>query len=119
MSIKVGDVFWCIAPDTEAEGYGDHKPRKPWRGMITEICTPHFAISHYAENGNVDDDTNATAYVLATALFEKEEDAKKVYDNACRMHLCDMLTDVLKFMAEAGIYDLTLSEEIQATIEAL
>ena len=118
--IRKGMLFWSIAPDTESEGYGDTKPRKPWLGYVLDDwnggCVRLCRINEVTSV--VDDDANATAYVLPEKLYYQDDkaDAEKAYRAACEMYLAQMLKEVLDFMEESGIRDSKLEDEISLAI---
>ena len=119
--MKKGDLFWSIAPDSESQGYGDEKPRKPWRGMIMEDPgRGSVKISYVSEEtGLPDDDSNATAYVIPEYLYLTGEDATMAYKKMCKVYLRYMFVDLLKFMAEIGYHDLKLEQDIEWHIDEL
>jgi len=85
--IVLGNVYWCIRPSLESEGYGDDAPRRPWRGMLTK---PNY-LSMVDENGlNPDDDTNATSLVEPENLFLSRDSARAAYVRAMIVHLVGM-----------------------------
>ena len=112
--MKKGDLFWSIAPDSESQGYGDEKPRKPWLGMVmVDPGRGSVKISQVSkETGIPDDDSNATAYVMPEHLYKNEEDAGLAYKEACKSYLRMMLIEVSNFLQESGIRDDRLADEV-------
>lgn len=65
-NLKNGDVFWCIRPNMESEGYGSCPPVRPWQGKLRirhEVRTTYELSRFNEETGEVDDDSNATAII--------------------------------------------------------
>jgi hypothetical protein len=80
MKPSVGLFGWVIAPSVEAANYEDNEPRQPWPVVVAEILDDKLIKVHYrSENGNIDDDTNATAYVNPEEFYQEFAVAKDAY----------------------------------------
>lgn len=67
----LGQLGWTIEPNSEAAGYGDDKPRKPWRVKVVQVLDRGFVkvCCYNDDTEEVDDDTNASAFIESSKFF--------------------------------------------------
>lgn len=84
-SIQPGAIYWTIEPSMESRSHGDTEPRPPYRVKVMDDHTQRITLRCCAvdDNGNPDEDSNATAYCKPESLCEDYADALRVYCAAC------------------------------------
>ncbi len=88
MQATPGAKYWSIKASMESENYDDTAPRRPWQGVLRNNGR-YLSLSHFcAENGHIDDDSNATALVRECDLFATEAEAWVAY-RAAAAHQAD------------------------------
>ena len=99
--LTLGQTGWCIEPDIEAEGYGDGEPRKPWFGTVTKIMENKnfpersgYRLSYTSTTGEIDEDSNATAYIKETEIYPSNELAVTAYKKAMRSYIDGLIDTV-------------------------
>ena len=105
--VKLGDVFWCILPSIESEGYGEQTPREPWRGQIVSASGGYnalFKLAYLGKDGEPDLDSNATSYCRVKDLFCSKQDAVKAYKEAMQKHIEGMEEELAKQKEELRLY---------------
>lgn len=70
-----GGVYWCIRPPLESEGYGDTRPREPWRGELSE-SRGVLHLHRIGESGRADLDPNAGSIVTPRDLYPAQATAR-------------------------------------------
>ena len=108
-TITPNSDYWCILPSVESEGYGDEKPRQPWRGRYYQEHRSggivHLISSVSSETGEIDDDTNATALIphddCDKHLFENQADAWGAYEAALWCVAGELAKEVCDIIVQA------------------
>jgi hypothetical protein len=100
--ITVGDTFWSISQSDEGGG-SYAAPLRPWHGKVTRCYGGHddaVALSRFdPETGEADTDSNATASLYPSELYDSEREAWIVYRGAVRL-LIESLEIDLRAAAE-------------------
>lgn len=100
-----GGIYFCILPDIEALGHDDEKPRCPWKGKLfidERAGKPVYELSAINKDGEVDDDANATAFVLhpETELFSTKLEAARAFQTAMCKYIVQKFDYIQKCIAE-------------------
>lgn len=83
---KEGAIYWCTLPVDESASHGDTDARYPWKGKFHfyENGVGHL-YSYCEETGDIDDDSNAKAFVTngysTEPIFDCERDAIEHFIN--------------------------------------
>jgi hypothetical protein len=79
-----GNTYWTIRPVSESEHYEEFYGRKckPWRGTLVEARQGYWHLCLPLPNGDADEDSNASAYVIGDDLYETREEALADYSPA-------------------------------------
>ncbi len=97
-----GAIYWTTVPSMESEGYGDVAPREPHR--VKAFIEKNGTICVYcfnSETGEIDDDTNAKAFIypnnVPEKLFELKEQADLHYNIQCAERAIELLREALLY----------------------
>ena len=77
-----GRRYLCILHSMEDGSYGDDRPRKPWWGQLKIQNNPGgqaMMLRTVCDDGTLDDDSNASAFVKNEDLFESPDAADREY----------------------------------------
>lgn len=104
--IKTGEIYYTTLASEESVSYGDNQPRRPYqaKARVDERGLIHLHQFNQ-ETGEIDTDSNATAFVTCAELqvFETEAEAMVAYQKQLISHqnkLIDELSDINNELAD-------------------
>ena len=108
--IKLGDILWTCESSIESQSLGDYDLIRPYQVKITHInisgpkwTLTSYKASRFDENGEIDDDANASVYCNRKQLFENQEDALKYYKSGISMEIDYLERKILHLKSELEI----------------